>query len=288
MSWFREYRLSAYKKTKNIDSFIYFDNEGNISDKYNEQFHKIYKIRDDIDKDKLLIELQDINKKDTTIDDMLLSIKTESISSTLHIFSQDDKAFLDEIDKNVSSIIKERDDAKMNELIHELEKCKIQIDSDISKNIKDSYYFKQLVSCPQSIATIRGNTLNKMIYDIAIDTFKDIPKSNYTIIPECNKKKLSSYDYKTFEEDADLYIQYNDKELYIYNQMDLWNGGAQFNRCHHYLNINDNRMLCIVINPCNITKRSKYYNLIKNSIKSHKLIWASDFVKYLELWMKDK
>lgn len=139
--------------------------------------------------------------------------------------------------------------------------------------LKDEY-FSSLLITPQSKAVFRGNIFNDEVYN----SFKSILPPNAEIIKE--------YKDSRFPEILDLYIKLDDRELCIYNQIDLWSGGEQLNRCDKYLSKPHENILCVVLSKPNFTSRSKAYKLIIPNIGKH-IIWYSEIksfaISYFEL-----
>ena len=191
-------------------------------------------------------------------------------------FSDDDKKLLDDIDKEVnltivnSNSFKESFDKLCQVMFSNVASFNKPIDAVRDELLKNEYINSLLIK-PQQKGVIRGNLFNKAVTNEFKKHMKDC------II-------LNEYKHKDFPEILDLYISYNGFELCIYNQIDLWNGGEQLNRCHKYLTMNDDRVLCVVCGCPNYGPKSKAYELIE-SHKS-KIIWYSDIRLFCKYYFK--
>jgi len=140
--------------------------------------------------------------------------------------------------------------------------------------MKQNEFIRNLLIIPQSKAAIRGNIFNKEV----ANEFKSILPKTAKILPE--------YKHSNYAEILDLYIECNDKVLCVFNQLDLWNGGEQLNRCDKYLSKPNNELLCVVLNEPTFTTKSKAYKLISANHGSH-VIWFSEIhefcYKYFDL-----
>lgn len=148
--------------------------------------------------------------------------------------------------------------------IEELSKVKID-----ENDLLNDDYFSSLIIKPQSKAIIRGNLFNSEVYS-----------SFVSIMPEGSIIERE-FKHPDFAEILDLYVKYNDKELFIFNQIDLWNGGEQLNKCDKYLSNPKPGLLCIVLHEPNITCKSKVHKLITTNLNKH-IIWFSDIHEFVK------
>ncbi len=171
------------------------------------------------------------------------------------------------------NIIKSSEKHK-NKLLTLLDNIKqISNNNDIKiEDILNNEYFVNLIILPQQKATIRGNLFNKYVFD---ECCKYIDKQYIK----------QEYKHESYAEILDLYISYNNKELCIYNQIDLWNGGEQLNRCDKYLNNPDKNILCIVLSKPTYKTNSKAYKLITPNLNKH-IIWFSNIGDFLTNYFK--
>ena len=120
---------------------------------------------------------------------------------------------------------------------------------------------------PQQKAVIRGNIFNSYVYEQCCKTID-------------KQYVFKEYKHKEYPEILDIYIHYRNKELCIYNQIDLWNGGEQINRCDKYLSSPKENILCIVISKPTFKQTSKVYEYVKRNLNKH-IIWFTEINEYL-------
>ena len=132
--------------------------------------------------------------------------------------------------------------------------------------LRDEYFTHKIIT-PQQKASIRGHMFNRYVYK----------KCCHVLDKEYIHKE---YKHKDYPEILDIYINFNGKELCVYNQIDLWSGGEQINRCDKYLSHPKDSLLCIVISKPTFKQSSKAYNLIVDNLHKH-IIWFSDIENYL-------
>jgi hypothetical protein len=135
--------------------------------------------------------------------------------------------------------------------------------------IHDKRFIEKMIP-PGLKGVKRGNAFNTYVYN----KFK-------SCIPEGSIIK-QEYKHSKFDEILDLYIQYQDKELCIYNQIDLFGGGAQLNRASKYLHTEG--IVCVILNyPIKSRPASKIYKLMDEGLKNNKII----FPKYIPLFCRE-
>ena len=139
-----------------------------------------------------------------------------------------------------------------------------------------------LVIPPGVKANIRGNIFNKYIKNILLRF-------------ACTRKKMDvAFEKKVqgFPEIADWVLNIDGKQIVGYNQLDIWNGGAQINRASKYI-LDDTlhaRMkkkniyiVCIVARKLMIKNcDSKIANIVNTGLKKDRLMWPKGLKIYLQ------
>ena len=217
-------------------------------------------------------------------------LTTTSTSTSTNKDEQTDSSFTDFESFDYSKIDDEEihriDERTMNKILtgetynNKLRELKRNLDllPDLTiESLNENEFIRNLLIVPQSKATNRGNSFNEDV----VNEFK-------RILPE-EAKICSEYEHSKYDERLDVYIEYNGKSLCVFNQIDLWTGGEQLNRCSKYLNVDDkdnDELLCIVVNkPTFKSKKSKAYKFISNNYGKH-VIWFSEIEKFCRNYFK--
>lgn len=86
------------------------------------------------------------------------------------------------------------------------------------------------------------------------------------------------------------------KTIIGYNQLDLWNGGAQINRgakyilddhFHRRLSSQNTSLVCIVLRKYKAKNENKTTQIIRKGLQHKRLFWPKGFVHYLEKFLVD-
>lgn len=161
--------------------------------------------------------------------------------------------------------------------LHELKRNLDSLPDLTIESLDGNEFIHNLLIVPQSKATNRGNLFNEDV----VNEFK-------RVLPE-EAKVYSEYEHSNYFERLDVYIEYNRKSLCVFNQIDLWTGGEQLNRCSKYLNIDgkdNDELLCIIVNkPTFKSKKSKAYKFISTNYGKH-VIWFSEIEKFCRNYFK--
>lgn len=163
----------------------------------------------------------------------------------------------------------------------------VNIDTERSKRMLKRELIP-LLTPPGLKASVRGDFFNKYIKKLMIKSMD--PKHN----PSVNLK----FEQKTkhMPEIADWILQFNNKTYIGYNQLDLWNGGAQLNRASKYilddtlhkrLNKQNVYIICVVArNYIYKSNNTKADNMIKKGIMSERLMWPNTLIQWMTLLQK--
>jgi hypothetical protein len=84
----------------------------------------------------------------------------------------------------------------------------------------------------------------------------------------------------------------DDKTIIGYNQLDMWNGGAQINRASKYI-MDENLhtrlrskkvwIVCVVARKISLSNsKSKVFRILHRGIMKKRLLWPNDLIKYLK------
>jgi hypothetical protein len=102
--------------------------------------------------------------------------------------------------------------------------------------------------------------------------------------------------YHGVNEIPDWTITFKDsnKRIIGYNQLDLWNGGAQINRgakyilddhFHKRLCSQNTYLICIVLRKYKAKKENKTTQIIRKGLQEKRLFWPKGFVNYLQKFL---
>ncbi len=168
---------------------------------------------------------------------------------------------------------------KQDSVINEVEKLKkVLKDNNINDNTIDSIireYLPNLVP-PGTKGVVRGNMFNKIVEKTITDMKLD--KKRFEI---CFEKQCISC---ITDEKPDWYIleKSTGKVIIGMNQLDLWQGGQQFNRGSKYLidnkyNTKKSKFLCVVCNNTFLNSdKNKKYKLFEVGYKNDTLCYIKN------------
>ena len=196
--------------------------------------------------------------------------------SVYYKFTKEDEiiynTFNKQIDDDINTNISDKAIQSYNELIYTIQ-TNLKINYDITTLLPLSSLSKWIIS-PQYKASKRGALLNKIVLDKIYNMFNSI--DNIIINKEVDNNIIG--------EKADAYIKYNNKELFIYNQIGLWNGGEQLNRGDKYINkLKESNTIYVVIAPppTQTIKETKANRIVLNGRTNNNLIWLSELETYI-------
>jgi len=112
----------------------------------------------------------------------------------------------------------------------------------------------------------RGNKFNQLVRE-KIEMFI-LDSNRFEIVFE---QKCPIYDTSEIP-DWYIYDKTNDKLLIGMNQLDLWNGGHQYNRGSKYVLLNtypqNRKLLCVIANKVSIKSKNKAYKILERGFKT--------------------
>ena len=160
---------------------------------------------------------------------------------------------------------------------------KIKIKNKITKIIGNNEKIDNLVNeiLPLTISSgtkgvIRGNLFNKEVSLIIKETINDRIHLKYFEEKIPKNKKLS--------ERPDWFIDdtKNNKLLIGYNQLDLWNGGQQYNRGDKYMNItNEDKIIFVICKKTKLFNKNKKFRIFKLGIEKEILFYPKNLKNYI-------
>jgi hypothetical protein len=157
------------------------------------------------------------------------------------------------------------------------------IKEEITNCIQDEKFINKMIS-PGLKGVIRGNQFNIIIKNYISKLYILSNKNTYDIQFE---KKHNKYET---EEIPDFYIydKIKDKILIGMNQIDLWNGGHQTNRCSKYVYYKktDNMKLIAVVAEYKFFKSSKnkIYPMIKYGLENDIICYKKNLEKIINTY----
>lgn len=134
---------------------------------------------------------------------------------------------------------------------------------------------------PSMKSSVRGSKVNTYIEKKLTKLFSSC--KNGTVVFEAKHEKL--------HERADWIITKGAKTYIGFNQIDLWNGGAQLNRASKYI-LDDTLhkrlakdniyIICLVVRKITLKNKNKIYNIIHHGLQKKRLFWLKGFEEYLK------